>query len=344
MSFEIRVFSPKDASEDLWNAFFDYDEKIFQEKNPGDIPPNREFEKSFMVNFSPLYDIYRWLVFTEDSTIIGKGNLWFQNERSADYEGVKEKTYLYLSIAKEHRRKGIAKELLKVMLVKAQSLNKSIIRAEITGELGASFCQHLGGQLVAKRATNRLFMKEVDWDLMDQWRQTAQKKAPGIKIELFQDVPQKDLEEYCALYTEVANQAPAEDLAGEMLITPAVRRTDEEFVNDKGVYWLTMITREPSGEISGLTEMFHHPDNPQIAEQELTGVKIACRGRGLGKWLKAEMLFYIRERFPTVEFIDTGNNDRNEAMLSINTRMGFKRHQTQTFFEFDLSTLRKRLD
>lgn len=344
MNYEIRTFSAKDASDDLWKAFFDYDESIFLERNPGDTPPTREFEKSFMINPSPLYDIYRWLIFTNDDKIVGKGNLWFQNVQSPDYEGVKEKTYLYLSIAKEHRRKGLATDLLKVMLKKAQKLNKSIIRAEITGELGASFCEHLGGQLVAKRATNRLYLKEVDWDLMDQWRKEVQKKATAVKIELFQAVPQKDLDEYCALYTEVANQAPAEDLAGEMLITPTMRRTDEEFVNDKGVFWFTMITREPSGVISGLTEMFHHPDNPQIAEQELTGVKKDYRGRGLGKWLKAEMLFYLRERFPTIEYIDTGNNDRNEAMLSINNRMGFKRHQTQTFFEFNLLTLLKRLD
>ena len=344
MKYEIKTFNPKETSDNLWNNYYQYQETIFREENPKDVLPDRALDKSFMLNFSPTYDIYRWLIFSEDSTVIGKGTLWFQNEKSPDYEGVKNKTYLYISIAKDFRRKGLATHLLKILLAKATSLGKSIIRTEISSDTGVAFCHHLDGKVVANRARNRLYMNEVNWELMDQWRKAAQKQAPNVKIELFDDVPKKDLVEYCTLYTEVMNQAPAEDLAGEMLITPKIREFDEQFYKEKGVIWSTIITRETDVTISGLTEIFHHPNNPHEVEQELTGVRKEYRSRGLGKWLKAEMLFHIKNHFPTVEYVETGNNDRNTAMLSINTRMGFKRHKNETFFEFDINDLRKKLE
>jgi GNAT superfamily N-acetyltransferase len=133
------------------------------------------------------------------------------------------------------------------------------------------------------------------------------------------------------------NQAPEEDLPGKIKVTPERRRIDEKNYTEKGYIWVTIISRESSGAISGLTEIFYHPDNPHFIEQELTGVKKKYRGRGLGKWLKSEMLFYIKKRFPDIEFITTGNNDANEAMLSINDRMGYKRYKSEIFFEFDIS-------
>ena len=100
-----------------------------------------------------------------------------------------------------------------------------------------------------------------------------------------------------------------------------------------------MVSQEADGSLSGLTEIVHDSAMPYRAEQELTGVRDEHRGRGLGKWLKAEMMFFIRDELPEVRAINTGNADANAAMVSINERMGFKRYQRELCYRFELEAL-----
>jgi mycothiol synthase len=80
---------------------------------------------------------------------------------------------------------------------------------------------------------------------------------------------------------------------------------------------------------------------PYRVEQGLTGVRDEHRGRGLGKWLKAETMFFVRDELPEVRYINTGNADTNAAMVSINERMGFKRCQTELCYRFELEALHR---
>ena len=112
---------------------------------------------------------------------------------------------------------------------------------------------------------------------------------------------------------------------------------------DLGRSWITFITMEPSGEISGLTEMRHNPNRKTMISQLLTGVQENHRGRGLGKWLKASMLLKIRETFPEVKTITTGNATSNAPMLSINNRLGFKLYKETVGAQITLEQLGKYL-
>lgn len=197
----------------------------------------------------------------------------------------------------------------------------------------------LGGEVKAERAENRLYLEDVDWELMERWNREAPSKAPIVRLERFNDVPEADIVEFCGLCSETTNQAPSGDLPSELIITPQKRREYEEYFKKQGYEWTTLITRENDGTISGLTEIFYRSAEPFRIEQELTGVQMAYRGRGLGKWLKSTMMLYIREEYPEALYITTGNNSSNEPMLSINDRMGFRIHSRQKFYEFDLKNL-----
>ena len=341
MSYYIERFYPNKVSEEFWKSYFDYNEKIFSEFNLGEPFPSRHQEKNFIKNPHPHYNIYRWLIFSEiePREIIGDGLLWHQNKHTPDYENVKEKSYFRINILKEFRRRGLATEMLKILVKEAKRLDKTILRAEVRNDLAVGFCNNFQGEIVAKRATNRLYIADIDWDLMDQWRTDGKIKASDVTLQFFKNVPNEIIEEYCKLYTIVFNDAPAEDIAGEVIITPEKRRIDEKLYSENNLEWITLISRENDGTISGLTEIFHNKEYKIEIEQELTGVLEPYRGRGLGKLLKAEMLFYIKENYPETEFIQTGNNDKNKPMLSINQRMGFKRHKDETFFEFNIEKL-----
>ncbi|MHA1220469.1 MAG: hypothetical protein ACTSQB_01915, partial [Candidatus Heimdallarchaeota archaeon] len=64
---------------------------------------------------------------------------------------------------------------------------------------------------------------------------------------------------------------------------------------------------------------------------------------GLGKWLKAEMLYYITKHFPEAEYITTENNIVNKSMVSINTRMGFQLYKAQKIFKFNIVEVAEKL-
>jgi len=169
-------------------------------------------------------------------------------------------------------------------------------------------------------------------------------RSPDSKLEFFQDAPDGIIEEYCRVYTEVSNQAPREDLdVGDFTLTPELRRQSEKFQKDNDVTWLTAITREPNGDISGLTEVLYRPSKDPLIIQDLTGVPKAYRGSGKGKWLKAIMLLEIKKRFPTVTTVVTGNATTNAPMLSINERLGFKVHKESIMAQMKTEELEKYL-
>ena len=89
--------------------------------------------------------------------------------------------------------------------------------------------------------------------------------------------------------------------------------------------------------------MFYFPDKQMMLNQNLTGVKEEYRGRGLGKWLKAAMLEWIKEEYPEVQIIVTGNATTNAPMLAINKRLGFKEYKSGTAYKFQVDELSEKL-
>ena len=100
-----------------------------------------------------------------------------------------------------------------------------------------------------------------------------------------------------------------------------------------------LITREKDGAISGLTELFRHQAIEHKGMQNLTGVQEKYRGRGLGKWLKAELLLRMKEKFPEWVYVATGNDETNAPMLSINERMGFKQFKLFKSYKFSVKEM-----
>ncbi|NPD88833.1 MAG: GNAT family N-acetyltransferase [Asgard group archaeon] len=188
---------------------------------------------------------------------------------------------------------------------------------------------------------NRLYFDEVDWDLMNQWKEEGRRNAEiaGISLLLFEECPEEILEDFVDLYTEIGNLIPYEDEVKDeedFLETSTSRRGREEIRKKHGEIWLTAVSKEKDGKISSLTEIVNTPDKTHIANQLLTGVQPRYRGRGLGKWLKAEMLFLVREKIPEVIVIHTGNSKVNNPMLSINERMGFRTVLTVKCFSINI--------
>lgn len=53
------------------------------------------------------------------------------------------------------------------------------------------------------------------------------------------------------------------------------------------------------------------------------------------------MLFYIKENYPSVRYIESGTAVTNAPMQTINKKMGFKVHSTITWYNLNIDEVDK---
>ncbi|MHA2363207.1 MAG: GNAT family N-acetyltransferase [Candidatus Hodarchaeales archaeon] len=343
MKYNIEEFDPKQASKEFWETYFKFTDKIAKEQNPDDPLPNRERVIKNQTTDYPDYKIKRWLVFTEKRKIIGWAGIGYPTENHSSYEKNQHILSGSINIDSDYRRQGIGTALLKKICEVAIENNKTIIESGTDTEEGLAFSKKLGGSVTLEGAESRLKFSDVDWELMKEWTTKGKNITKDVTIETFTSVPEEDIEDYVKFYTELLHQMPWGDVDSRPNITPESRRKDEKNTKERGIEWIAKITRESNGTVSGLTDIFYNPLENHRVDQGLTGVKKEFRGRGLGKWLKAAMLLYIKDKYPEIKYISTGNADVNVPMLAINTQMGFKRYKSGSSIKFEVEELRKRL-
>jgi mycothiol synthase len=336
-------FRPIEMTEEDWERYFQSRERIQVELNPDDPPPSRNQRRNYMLNPHPDYELSWWQVRSDTGEVVGMGGVWWARENTTIYDEAKDVAYADMILEKKYATDRIQIDFLRSLVRKADDVGKSRLIVETRTEHQSPFLIDLGASVVSERATNRLPLRDVNMEMIERWRAEGPKRAPGIKIERFSSIPEKDLNQYSDLYTETWNQAPLEEAAPDMVVTPESRRNMERYFESQGEIWTTMISREPDGEISGLTEIWYQPETWHLIEQGLTGVREKYRGRGIGKWLKAEMLVYVSKTYPRALAIQAGNADANAPMLSINQRMGFKTYGKMWIVSFDITDLLTRI-
>ncbi len=344
MKFRIKEFKPREVPDEFWEGYFEFIESNHREMNPDDPLPSREGIIQRQKADYPDYTVKRWLAYTPENKIIGWVGFGASKETASDHEENKHIAQINVRVLKNYRRKGLGTELLKTALKEAIALDRTTIETGTDHEAGAAFLKHYGAQLTIEGAENRLEMEDVDWDLMQSWIDEGAKRAPGVTIEEFDNIcPEVIIDEYVEMFTEALNMQPLGETEGRANIDAEAWRKNEQRRGETGQKNYAMYTKEPDGRISGLTDIYFDPRDGDRIHQGLTGVRPKFRGKGLGKWLKAKMIFHIKENYPDVQRILTGNAETNEAMLSINKRMGFKRYKGEDGYKFKTEELAKKL-
>ncbi|MBY8999657.1 MAG: GNAT family N-acetyltransferase [Candidatus Heimdallarchaeota archaeon] len=340
-------FEARKLNESQLQELYDLQCSVQEEIFPEDSHLSFKLWKELLINTNSHYTIFRWLaVIDRKERIIGCGRLSYPNEDSPMFENMKNIADFDIIVESDERRKGIGKSLLAEITAKADSLERHSLQNVTIHKHGKAFCDYFGCTVASERSVNRLYLADVNWKRMREWVELGKIKAPNTKVETFEAVPKDCLEEFVAVYTQTENQAPDYETGyyQGLKVTPESRRHNESMFKEKGYVWTTKISREENGSISGLTEIFYNPEIPNMVEQELTGVLPEYRERGLGKWLKAAMAFYVKSTYPSIEFIQTGNANNNETMNAINKRMGFKPVCDQYLVKLDTSSIIEKLN
>jgi len=153
------------------------------------------------------------------------------------------------------------------------------------------------------------------------------------------------LADFAPQLTSLLNTMPFESLdIGDIIVTPERIRDWNERQALVGEVQQTVMTREPDGVISGMTDITWAPYRGTLIYQMFTGVRPDARGRGLGKWIKAAMVLHIRELYPEVRVIVTENAHSNGPMLKINRTMGFQPYRTAVEYQMTREQLGARLN
>lgn len=304
--------------------------KMSEEEYPGDPILDDEKEEVWMDSVYEDFEVFPYYVTKRDNPneMIAILRARYVSEGTPSYPGNEHIMRTLLYVLKNYRRQGIGRELLKIVTKLAQEHGKPLIMTGTSQEDGRKALKKIGAKEALTQRDNRTNMDDIDWKMVKTWDEEGSKRSPESKLEFYTKIPDEILEDYCKVYTEVLNQAPIDELdRGDIIITPEKWKKDEQRALETGMTWITAMIREKNGDISGMTDVYYEPDHAHLLYQALTGVQEKYRGSGKGKWLKAAMLLKLREEYPDIKIITTGNATSNEPMLAINERLGFKMHK-----------------
>jgi GNAT superfamily N-acetyltransferase len=253
-----------------------------------------------------------------------------------------------IEVLPEYRRQGIGSQALKLLLPFVQEHKRTLLMSFTWDSISATtlFFERLGARRGSEMKANQLKIAEFDKTWVERWREQSEQLKAEFDLGFWDGAyPDSDLEAVAALFQEVANDQPRDNLDMEdMTFTPEVLRGWEKNMFACGDQrWTMYLIDRANNKLIGLTEVFWNPNRPTILNQGFTGIFPVYRSKGLGRWLKAEMMKKIIHERPDVEFIRTGNANSNAPMLKINVEMGFKPYTANTIWQVETEQVEKYL-
>src|SRR5260370_40705232 len=181
--------------------------------------------------------------------------------------------------------------------------------------------------------------------MMRGWVEEGRRRSPETKFESYDGrLPESMLEDYAPQLSSMLNTMPWEDLDhGEIVETPAMIKEWFARMDMSGEAGHWMLTREPDGVISAITDMYYAPYSPTIVHQGFTGVRLDARGRGLGTWLKPPLSIHLHNLYPPAYRSPTDTAPSNPPLLGINTKMSFKTYRVGSQYQITRDRLASRL-
>ena len=345
MDVQVVPFDPETAAREEWARFHAYRRLRHQETDPDDPTATDATVEAWMRRPHPHWRSTRLAVLDPAPPHGMIGEVYFEVSRpeSPSHETNRHLAWVGVELLRRHRQAGLGRSLLPHIGAQARAQGRTVLQSWCEEADGKAFAAAIGAKVVQNRRQNRLDLSRVDWSMVERWADEGPRRSPGTTLRWFVNRIDDDVvPAYGPLYTEVFNRQPFDEANhGDFVFTLENFRDREARNAEGGSTWITVVAQEPDGALSGLTEVTYAPDEATMLWQMLTGVGNAFLGRGLGKWLKAAMLLRVRQEFPAVRFVVTGNASSNEAMLSINERLGFRTHKEPVIVEMTLAALER---
>ena len=332
------------AGRDFWARYHAFRRARQKASRPDDPLPADAVEEALLTRADPFQFQERYEV-SHGGTMLA----WLQgttvSPRAPDYASNKHLYDVDLYVLPEHRRRGIGASFLPVMVELLDRHGATTVGFWTEEESGHEFLKWIGAEPKLSSIESRLKLSEVDLPMLERWVAEGQARSPRTRLEIYDGpLPEAQWADYAPQLSAMLNTIPFEGLDhGDIVITPEVVREFYARQAVSGTEQHTVLTREPDGVISGITDTGWAPYHHKIVYQWFTGVRHDARGRGIGKWIKAAMLLHMRELYPDIEWISTDNAGSNAPMLKINRAMGFQPYRQGSAYQILRDRLNERL-
>ncbi len=250
----------------------------------------------------------------------------------------------WLAVRPGLRRRGVADALLRAALDRyADEACTSLMLwvPALDPNVGAAYAARLGLTMRMEERCSRVQIAALDEDLVARWCAEGRARTDGYRIVQFTGAdPGPHLDALVDAHRAMEDM-PTDDMEWTIpAMTAEKLRSRNESWERAGRCNVTTIALAPDGAGAGLSELQINGHRPSIASQGDTGVRAEHRGRGLGRWLKAENLRFARSIEPAIAVVETYNAQTNPWMLDINVAMGFRPHISYQAFQGDLAAAR----
>jgi mycothiol synthase len=243
------------------------------------------------------------------------------------------------------RRGGVASALIRLAARAAhESGRRTVLVEAVDGSAGAAACSALGAGAALGSTSSMLLLTGLDRDLVDRWISRRGERASGYSLLRWTGPCPEDLLAAFAQLREAMNTAPLGELDLTVEWSPeSIRAAERAHARCRRRNLVLCARHDASGELVGLTDILVPAGRPTVAFQEDTVVRPEHRHRGLGRWIKADMLRWLAEAEPQIDRIVTWNATENSAMRAINNELGFAPGDTWTEWQFSVDALLDRL-
>lgn len=337
-------FDPVHAGRDLWGRYHAFRRVQQKESRPDDPLKSDADEEALLKRADPFTARERFEV-SRDGAMLG----WFVGStvtpKSPEYETNKHLYDADIYVLSEHRRRGIGTSFLPVIVELMARHGATTVSLWAEEKSGHEFLKWLGAEPKMSSIESRLRLSGVDWPMLERWVAEGKARSPQTRLEIYDGpLPEEMRADYAPQLSTMLNTIPFEGLDhGEIVVTPEQMREWYARMELTGRVLHTVMTREPDGVISGVTDTMWAPYHRTIIYQQFTGVRPDARGRGLGKWIKAAMLLHMRDLYPEADWVATDNAGSNAPMLTINRTMGFQAYRHGTSYQMTRENLEERL-
>lgn len=280
-----------------------------------------------------------WIATNDDGTLVGRATM------VRELEGRKQHArQVDIGVLPAHRRRGLGRALL-AEVVRAAGDDAGILLGFYTVDripAGEALLRRLGAEAGLVTKANQLDLTAVDRELVERWRALAPEGYHLVWID--GDVPEELIGHVAAAYSGL-NATPQGSLRiWDFNTTSETVRAYERSRRAAGrEHRFLLAIEDATGEAAGFTEVHWHPQEPHAIWQGGTAVIERHQGRGIGKWLKGQMVARVLGELPRARHMRANNATINPPILSINGRLGFRPVWTNTVWQLPIADARRYL-
>lgn len=331
----MREWDPQSAPDSEIEAVLRALNDVIEADLPADPRWQRTLFREYLANTMPGERRLTWLAQADHGDIIGEASILLLGDI-----GVIE-----IIVHPSARRSHCAQELLKAVVARAHQENFTTIGVEVIGGTPAvAFYEKYGFVRAFTESRSVLTLATVDWSRLAEM---AAGIGAGYHVQYHAGALPDELHEAYARAKDMV-RATIPDV-GQLELNPSSYdperlRASLDTLHARGQKpYIVVAVQDATGDIAGLTEVVVPAQHPTRADQYDTVVVPEHRGYGVGRAIKARMLFELRSAEPGLREVQTWNALENEPLLRVNAELGFVPDRAWHEYEADVPTLAARL-